>query len=125
AACWCSFSPYLSDCTRVPANEISGGKPGASGPPRPSPRGPQRNPAINASYAAVCANASAASRRLVGPSGVQLLEDLRVPFGSHDDDDGLVVLGRGADHRGAADVDLLDCILEGDAGAADGLDEGI
>ena len=42
-----------------------------------------------------------------------------VALGPDDDGDGVVVLGRGADHRRAADVDLLDRLLERDFGPAD------
>ena len=49
-------------------------------------------------------------------------EDVGVPRGAGDDGDGRVVLGGGADHRGAADVDLLDALVGGGAGG-DGLPE--
>jgi len=52
-------------------------------------------------------------------------EDLGVLGGLDDDRYGLVVLGRGADHAGPADVDVLDDLLEGDALLEDGLLEGI
>ena len=40
--------------------------------------------------------------------------DLLVVLRVHDDGDVVVVLGRAAQHRGAADVDVLDGIVEGD-----------
>ncbi|CAM5351684.1 hypothetical protein SFIMM107S_05882 [Streptomyces griseus] len=47
-------------------------------------------------------------------------EDVGVPLGAGDDGHGRVVLGGGADHRGAADVDLLDALVVGGA-RGDGL----
>ena len=45
-------------------------------------------------------------------AGAQFLEDGGVVVGRSDDGDVLVVLGRGADHGGTADVDVLDQFLE-------------
>ena len=49
-------------------------------------------------------------------------EDVGVPRRAGDDRDGRVVLGGGADHRRAADVDLLDALVGRGAGG-DGLAE--
>jgi hypothetical protein len=57
--------------------------------------------------------------------GLHLVGDFRVIAGIHDDGDGLVVLGGAAEHGGAADVNVLDRLLEGDVGPGDGLLEGI
>ena len=45
--------------------------------------------------------------------GIHLLDDLRVLLGLGDHCDGLVVLCGRTDHAGAADVDVLDNVLEG------------
>ena len=50
--------------------------------------------------------------------------DVLVPVGAGDHGDGRVVLGGGAHHGGAADVDLLDAGVEGGAGG-DGVGEGV
>lgn len=50
------------------------------------------------------------------------IEDIRVPRGAGHDRDGGVVLGGGADHRRAADVDLLDTLV-GRGARGDGLPE--
>ena len=49
---------------------------------------------------------------------VERAEDLRVALRPDDDHHRLVVLGRRADHRRPADVDLLDRLFEGDLGPA-------
>ncbi len=54
---------------------------------------------------------------------VERSEDLRVALRPHDDDDRLMVLRRGSDHRGPTDVDLLDCVLEPDVRPQHGVDE--
>ena len=77
------------------------------------------------SYAAVCWKASAASRlRAVRskPPSCDRGEHVGVPRRAGDDRDGRVVLGGGADHRRAADVDLLDALVGRGAGG-DGLAE--
>jgi hypothetical protein len=53
--------------------------------------------------------------------GAHLGEDGIVVRGIGDDGDRLVVLGGGAQHRGAADVDVLDGVGERDVGLGDGL----
>ena len=84
---------------------------------------------MRASYAAVWRNASTASadRR---PSGIVAVlveggQDGVVARGRRHDRDRGVVLGRGADHRRPADVDLLDQLVEREAGLARGLRERI
>ena len=57
--------------------------------------------------------------------GADVLEHVRVIRGIDDDGDGAVVLGGAAEHGGAADVDVLDGLLEGDVGFGDGLLEGV
>ena len=59
-----------------------------------------------------------------GP-GLQLLQEGVVLAGIREHGDRGVVLGGGADHAGAADIDLLDAVLEADAGLGDGGLEGI
>ena len=74
---------------------------------------------------AVCANASAASRWRCGqvkPPAATAGEDVGVCAGRGDDRDARVVLGGGADHRRAADVDLLDALVRRGAGG-DGVAE--
>ena len=51
----------------------------------------------------------------------ELIGDAVVVGGIDDDSDALVVFGRAAKHRRAADVDVLDGILEGDIRLGDGL----
>src|SRR5699024_4387568 len=51
-------------------------------------------------------------------------EDVPVSLRARDDGDGGVVLGGGADHRGPADVDLLDALVRGGA-RGDHLAEGV
>ncbi len=50
-------------------------------------------------------------RRDLAPELVQLLEHRVVGLGAHDHRDAVVVLGRRADHRGTADVDVLDRLV--------------
>ena len=66
-----------------------------------------------------------APRPGVEPARTQRLEDHVVVRGVDHRDHPGVVLGRRADHRRAADVDLLERLGEADVGAADGLDEGV
>ena len=47
-----------------------------------------------------------------GTFSLDLLDDLRVVSRINDNCDGAVILGRGADHRGAADVDVFDGVSE-------------
>ena len=82
------------------------------------------------SYLAVCANALAARLErvsmLVAPSlRVELAEHLRVVGRIDDHGHRFMILGRGAHHRRAADVDVLDGIRVGAVGFGDGLREGI
>lgn len=51
----------------------------------------------------------------VEAAGLDRGEDVGVPLGAGDDGDRRVVLGGGADHRGATDVDLLDALVVGGA----------
>src|ERR1044072_7697787 len=55
----------------------------------------------------------------------QLFKDDRVNLRRGDDRHVSEILRGGADHRGAADVDLLDGLFERDALAGDGLLEGV
>jgi len=56
---------------------------------------------------------------------LHLLEDLRVVRGVRDDADEAVVLRRRADHGRAADVDVLDGLLDGAAGLCHGVLEAV
>ena len=47
-----------------------------------------------------------------GTFSLDLLDDLRVVSRINDNCDGTVILGRGADHRGAADIDVFDGVSE-------------
>ena len=81
-----------------------------AGSPRPSRRTSARSPCRSARCRA---NASAASDSRVGSDSAplalaQLLEHRVVGLGARDDRRERVVLRRGADHRRAADVDVLD-----------------
>ena len=76
------------------------------------------------------AKACLASRQRVArdraPSvGLHFLDERRVIGDASDDGDVFEVLGRGADHRRAADVDVLDEVAEGDAGLRGGLLKGV
>ncbi len=46
-------------------------------------------------------------------------------IGIGDDGDGAVIFGGGADHRGAADVDVFDRLVKSAVGLGDGLLEGV
>ncbi len=54
----------------------------------------------------------------VRPCSLQRGQHFCVPLWPHHDHDAFVVLRRGSDHRGTADVDLLDRLFEGHVGAA-------
>ena len=53
----------------------------------------------------------------------QHLADALVVVRVHDDHDIREILGGSADHGGAADVDVFQCVFQGDAGPGDGLPE--
>ncbi len=84
---------------------------GRSAPPRVSSA---NQVATARSYSHVCANARAASSRRwarVVPPRAHRVDDRGVGLGRDDDRDVREVLRRGAHHRGAADVDLLDDVV--------------
>ncbi|MFM1943610.1 MAG: hypothetical protein RI897_2592 [Verrucomicrobiota bacterium] len=56
---------------------------------------------------------------------LDLLGDLLVVVGIHEDRDAVVIFGGATEHGGAADIDVFDGFLEGDAGAGYCLFEGV
>ena len=98
------------------------GAPTQAGKPVPSEVSVSTLPIQDAtatSYVAVCTNASAASAWRCGEreaAGGDGREHVGVAVRRGDDRDRGVVLGRGADHRRAADVDLLDALVGARAG---------
>jgi len=54
-----------------------------------------------------------------------LLNNSRILIGTGDDGDEFMILGRGADHAGTADIDILDGLFDRAAGLGHGLLEGI
>ena len=65
------------------------------------------------------------SRESVPPERRQFVGDGVVVGGRRDDGDVVKILGGGADHGGAADVDVLDQFFEGHAGLGRGFFEGV
>ena len=82
-----------------------------------------RDPGVVGRRMRVGLRGEALSRALVEGAFIERPEDLRIALGPHDDDHGLVILGRRPDHRRPADVDLLDGLFRSDSWPQHGLDE--